>query len=313
MLRSSPRAQQGSRAFTLIELLVVIAIIAILIGLLLPAVQKVRAAAARMSCSNNLKQIALASQNYESAFGYLPPGLNGNSYISCLAYLLPYVEQDNVYKQIDPNLFNLNVNVGGWWNSAFGIGTTHIKSFECPSDNPYVGVTNGTWAYLTTSGNSISGGYFAGSNVGLGCTNYIASAGALGNVSASGDTFYGQWCGAYYVNSRSKTATISDGSSNTIAFGETLGGTNTGARDFNLSWMGAGALPTAWDLIDPSSWTSFGSKHTGVVQFAFGDGSVRPLMKIGPTTPWFTPQWYALMAASGAQDGNVVDWSQLGN
>jgi len=333
--------------FTLIELLVVIAIIAILIGLLLPAVQKVRDAAARMQCSNNLKQITLASHNYDSTYGQLPPGIvdhptgQANSGFTfqapcygALCFLLPYIEQDNLYKSLVPTPKAQMSNTdpswigGGWWSvgSYFNAAQAPVKTYLCPSDNPQTS-SIGTFVIFYTDANKLrfTGGYFPNPTGNLfGRTNYAPNAGAIGAPSVN---FYGTWLGPFTDISNNKVGAIPDGTSNTIFFGEILGGayfnvacnsTGTASRDFSAAWMGAGAFPTAWGLPDnprdPAGgpcWYTYGGKHTGVIQFGFGDGSVRSVRK-GIATSFFSADWYAFQRAAGMQDAQVVDFSVLG-
>src|SRR5947207_10811846 len=144
--RTEVRSMRRKSGFTLIELLVVIAIIAVLIGLLLPAVQKVREAASRMKCQNNLKQMGLAAHNYESANGYLPPprgtvnigGTVGSNDASPQALILPFVEQASKFNQFNFNYTTWNDRdaVTGALNSGVNLAarSQDIPIYLCPSD-----------------------------------------------------------------------------------------------------------------------------------------------------------------------------------
>jgi prepilin-type N-terminal cleavage/methylation domain-containing protein/prepilin-type processing-associated H-X9-DG protein len=258
---------RSSPAFTLIELLVVIAIIGVLIGMLLPAVQKVRAAAARMQCSNNLKQMALACYSYESTKGSFPAGIDwwvngpGGPYSTWMWTILPFVEQQN--------LQNVNDNVGT------------IPLYYCPSDpRAYA-----SWFYLNAA------------------TDYVAIEGldywdGLGIINSGGPN--------NYPNPPVRVTDVTDGTSNTIMLGErpaaadwsfscatsasccdnlsgaAIIGVNTGGP-LNISNQQGQQCPAPpryfgggpFNVNDLCSYDQIWSLHTGGANFAMGDGSVR--------------------------------------
>jgi prepilin-type N-terminal cleavage/methylation domain-containing protein/prepilin-type processing-associated H-X9-DG protein len=200
-------------AFTLIELLVVIAIIAILIGLLLPAVQKVREAAARMSCQNNLKQIGVALHNYHSTFQTLPPGSNVNGF-TVVTLLLPFMEQNNLYNQI-----NITASADDPLNAGpYGTG---IKTLICPSD-----------AFTVPQGMA-GNNYFA---------NYGTNINFFGNSSVANGPFALRDQGISLL-------AITDGTSNTVAFSELKKGDFNNALYSPADWLNASSagLPTTAD------------------------------------------------------------------
>jgi prepilin-type N-terminal cleavage/methylation domain-containing protein/prepilin-type processing-associated H-X9-DG protein len=307
------------KGFTLIELLVVIAIIAILIGLLVPAVQKVREAASRLSCTNNLKQLGLAAQNYHGVYKRFPPGVNlpfvykaptwqsdppvfpGQS-ISLFESLLPYFEQDNLYK-----LLNFHVSQYGNCLGPNSPGATIIPVLLCPSD---VAPKQTTY---TTGGKT----YYFGAN------SYGGNAGIYSFYTDTMDR-----TGIFYINSSVTIQGITDGTSNTFMFGERnrvdptydrIYGGSFGQRSGwawantlpGFDYLFGAAMPINW-LMPPTlqsdpgfvyedlRFSSFGSNHTNGANFCFCDGSVRYL---SDSTPLVTLQ--ALCTRNGGEVFNL--------
>ena len=232
-------------AFTLVELLVVIAIIAVLIGLLLPAVQKVREAAARMSCQNNLKQLGLALHNYHDAKGGFPPGfiVKGTDNLEFSSFggfvlLLPYLEQENWTNRWDPDK--------SWYDpSNFAIVSVEVKVFYCPS--------NRTSGKIDTAFLAAAAGRPLPNPA---ACDYLLSKGAnaalceVTQVPPAGR-------GAFDVNTRTRFSDIADGTSNTFAMGEGAGNNpRFGIRRFYTDTAQAANLfPGQSPYID-QSWSS---------------------------------------------------------
>jgi prepilin-type N-terminal cleavage/methylation domain-containing protein len=280
--RGAARRQVG---FTLIELLVVIAIIAILIGLLLPAVQKVREAAARTKCSNNVKQQILGMHAYASAIGHYPPAIQNAAKATGDIFpgwgwgtlILPYVEQEPLYRLLNPD----QVPFGPQTNLATITVTapmqTALSVFKCPSD-PAPDLNKFRLDRGTDQ---------------LGLANYRAICGT-----DSSGFFYANEDrnGIMWQNSKVKFTDVTDGTSNTVVIGECMFVDDKAGRKWAAIWVGHTGYycspdstigcgvrisDNMWHLdnttaqINGTAPQAFGSRHTGGAFFGFGDGSVR--------------------------------------
>ncbi|PQO28804.1 DUF1559 domain-containing protein [Blastopirellula marina] len=264
------------RGFTLVELLVVIAIIGVLIALLLPAVQQAREAARRTQCINNLKQVGLAVHNFHDTNGELPPSRVQYEYLGWSALLLPFMEQNNLYDQIDL--------IKKYKDQTTAVQQTSVPGYVCPSRHKEgdltqvvqaINVNNGAvWDYATVSGPS-------------GDNSIIRQArkekGMLVVADGNKDKY----------SSQTNFASINDGLTNTIMIGERhvqitkLRDETTGHDGPILSGWAYTTMRAAGpdyplatsvrDDVDGVDYLVFGSFHPGTVNFVMGDGSVRPI------------------------------------
>jgi prepilin-type N-terminal cleavage/methylation domain-containing protein len=322
---------QKSQGFTLVELLVVIAIIGILIAMLLPAVQQVREAARRTTCQNNIRQIGIATHNYESSFMRLPTGYirwsepetvlmpapnNQQQVIGALCEILPFMEQNNVrdlftinfdYKRTDQFFVNTLSRNAGFYR---------LSVFECPTDENIQ--CDRVIVALTTDYAYMPGAWYVwitrysfpeldptGVNR-FGRTNYLPLNGQLGmGVPASGTTWVAGCEGVFNNRSSDKMSAMSDGTSNVLIYSEIASDYKTSwLGNINyISWCGGSIMSSAgWGLY-PEDIDTPQSRHAGTINFGAGDGSVQALNKSANRIP--------VIRLSGKKDGVVVALSDV--